>query len=172
MRFYLLPNSLSVRTLLIAGLILSCAAASVVLFDVESSHAGGAANVRGAKAAKTETLNESFHLHLTKVKGDKIEAQGKGTGTITGNVTFNLTLVTASRATAEFGGTNSSGTMSGSGTGNYHVAGAISYFTGNVTSVHGKGRYSGVANLGIKLSGSVNRKTYEMSMTMQGKWHE
>jgi hypothetical protein len=171
MRFHSLPNSLSVRILLIVGLIISCAAASVVLFDVESSHAGGA-NVRGAKAAKTETLNESFHLHLTKVKGEKIEAQGKGTGTITGNVTFNLTLVTASRATAEFSGTNSSGTMTGGGTGNYHVAGAISYFTGNVTNVHGKGRYSGVTNLGIKLSGSVNRKTYEMSMTMQGKWHE
>lgn len=179
MRIKSIPNSNSARALLVAGLILASAASSVVLLDVEPSHAGGAharnrptAGVRGAKAAKTETLNESFHLHLTKVKGSKIYAQGRGTGTITGAASFDLTLVTASRATANFTGSNSSGTMTGVGTGSYRVAGSMSYFSGSVTSVHGSGHFAGVANIGIKISGSVNRKTFEMSMTMHGNWHE
>ncbi len=172
-------NAHPARALLVAGLILASAALAVVLFAVEPSHAGGAyarsrptAGVRGAKAAKTETLNESFHLHLTKVKGSKIYAQGKGTGTVTGAATFDLTLVTASRATANFTGTNSGGSMTGVGTGSYRVSGSMSYFSGNVTSVHGSGHFAGVSNLGIKISGVVNRKTFEMSMTMSGKWHE
>ncbi len=178
MRINAITNS-TVRALLVTGLILVSAALAVVLFEVEPSHAGGAharnhpvAGVRGAKAARTETLNESFHLHLTKVKGNKLYAEGKSTGTIVGAVTFDLTLVTASRATANFIGTNSSGSMTGVGTGSYRVSGSMSYFSGNVTSVHGSGRYGRVANLGIKISGTVNRKTFEMSMTMHGNWHE
>ncbi len=178
MRINSIPNSHPARALPIAWLILASAALAVVLFAAEPSHAGGAharnrttVGARGAKAAKTETLNESFHLHLTKVKGSKIYAQGKGTGTITGAATFDLTLVTASRATANFTGTNSGGSMTGVGTGSYRVAGPMSYFSGSATSMHGSGRFAGVSNLGIKISGVVNRKTFEMSMTMTGKWH-
>jgi len=159
MPIHIEPDSIPARALLLSGSILLCVALSAVL-GVESSRAGA------------ETLNESFHLHLTKVKGNTIDAQGRGTGTITGNATIDLTLVTASRANASFHGSNASGSITGIGAGSYHVAGAMSYFTGSITSVHGSGRYARVSNISIKLNGSVNRRTDEMSMTMRGDWHE
>jgi len=107
-----------------------------------SSH-GSAAKVRSARArvAGVESLNEVMHLHITSAKGQRIAAQGTATGTIAGSFSFKLFLSSASRASAEFSGSNSRGTVHGSGAASYRVAGAVSYYTGTVSSITGTGHY-------------------------------
>ena len=124
-----------------------------------------------AGTAGVETINELMRMRITSVKGKKVSARGSSSGTINGSVSFYLILSSASRASAEFFGSNSNGTVSGKGTASYRVAGSISYFNGTVTSVSGSRRYRHSYSLGIEFSGTVNRRTYEVTMRLRGKWH-
>ncbi len=149
-----------------------------LLLETGSSHASGGsrdalATMKPARAgtAKVETINELMRMRITSVKGKRVSARGSSSGTIAGSVSFNLVLSSASRASAEFVGGNSSGTIYGKGTASYRVAGPISYFNGTVTSVSGNRRYAHSYSLGIAFSGTVNRKTYEVTMRLRGKWH-
>jgi hypothetical protein len=125
-----------------------------------------------AKAAGAETLDEHTNLRLTEVKGNKIAGQGQASGTVAGAGSAHLTLVNGSRAEGEFSGGSSGGSVVGKFVASYRVSGAVSYFTGTVTSLRGKGRYTGAHSEGIKFSGSLNRVKFTMSLTAAGKWHK
>jgi hypothetical protein len=123
-----------------------------------------------ARGARVEDINETLSLNISSIKGNTIYAHGRSSGTIAGSGSFNLTLLNASRATAAFSGANSHGGVAGTGTGHYRVSGALSYFTGSVSSLRGSGGYSGAKPLAISVSGTVNRQTYTVTIAMHGKW--
>jgi len=171
------------NALLGCALLTFATALSVLSLQAGSSHAsrgsgGAVARIAATTVKRTwagtagaEALNEPMHMRITSVKGKLVSARGSAGGTIAGSVSFNLVLSSASRASAEFQGSNSHGTISGKGTASYRVAGPISYFDGTVTSIGGSGRYAHAYSQGIQFSGTVNRKTYEVTMLLHGKWH-
>lgn len=152
--------------LLACGMLLAGTATGLGAMGVALAHGAPSARTAGA-----ESLNESTYLNLTKVSGNKIAGRGRAVGTIVGTGAANMTLVSGTKAVGEFTGGNSHGSVSGKFVASYRVSGAVSYFTGSVTSVHGSGKYSGAYGLGIKFSGSMNRVKLTMSLTVAGKWH-
>jgi hypothetical protein len=176
------PNSTThptyMRTLLGCALLAFSAALGALALQAGSSQARGGLREAPATATPTlartagaETLNELLSMRITSAKGKKVSARGSSSGSVVGPVSFNLVLSSASRASVEFYGTTSGGTLGGTGTASYRVAGPISYFTGTVTGTHGSGKYAHVYSQGITFSGTVNRKTYEVTVRMRGKWH-
>jgi hypothetical protein len=123
-----------------------------------------------ARGARVETLNLTLSLKISAIKGNTIYAHGRSTGTLVGSGSFNLTLLNASRATATFSGSSSHGGIAGSGVGHYRVSGALSYFTGSVTSLRGSGGYSGAKSLGISVHGTVNRQAFTVTIKIHGEW--
>jgi hypothetical protein len=158
--------------------LLALTIALIALWSVAgSAYAGGSsAPSRGkthseqARTAGVESLNEVMHLSITSAKGQRIAAQGTATGTIAGSFDFKLFLSSASRASAEFSGSNSHGTVHGSGTASYRVSGAVSYYTGTVSSITGTGRYAHAQSEGLQFSGTLNRRSFEVTIRVQGKW--
>lgn len=124
-----------------------------------------------SEAARTRSLDEVMHMTIKKVKGKRVTARGRAVGTVAGKGSFHLVLSSGSHATATFFGRNSKGTISGTGVAEYSVAGAISYYSGRITSLRGTGRYAHAASRGITFSGTVNRRTYEVKMHLRGRWH-
>ncbi len=137
----------------------------LALLAVPCLHGGG------AEAARIRSLDQVMHMRIEKVKGQHVTARGSSTGTVSGTGSFHLVLSNGSHATATFSGHNPHGTISGTGEADYRVVGAISYYNGRITSLHGTGRYAHAASLGIALSGTVNRRTHEVEMHLRGKWH-
>lgn len=153
--------------LLAYGLVLSGATAGFALSadGVSLARAGNEAEIAGV-----ESLNESTYLNLTTVSGKKIAGRGRAVGTVAGVGSANLALVSGTTAVGEFSGGGSGGSVSGRFVASYRVSGAVSYFTGSVTSLHGTGRYAGARDLGIKFTGSMNRVRLTMSLNATGKW--
>lgn len=125
----------------------------------------------GSSSSGAEPLYEQMRLHMTKVKGKFISASGSSRGSVAGPVSFNLTLSSASHATIAFRGSNSHGVITGTGAAIYHTAGVVSHFSGTVQSVRGSGKYAHARSLGIHFYGTMNRKTYQVTVVMRGRWH-
>lgn len=126
------------------------------------SHAG--------RMSRVEALDEHSYLHLTYVKGNRIAGHGQASGTVPGSGSAELKLVGADRAVGEFSGGNPGGSVSGRISASYRVAGAVSYFSGRVTSLHGTGRYAGARSLNIEFSGTLDRPKLTLTMSAVGGW--
>lgn len=159
----------------LSGLALALVTASALLWLGASLSRGAESHARGAAvlsvhAARSEHLSEVMRMRMTSVKGKRIVAQGSATGSVAGAVSFVLMLSSASEGSATFYGHNSRGTMTGTGISHYRVSGTMSYFGGSVASLRGTGRYAHTSNLGIRFSGTVNRRTYQVTMRLDGSW--
>lgn len=121
--------------------------------------------------ASAQNFEESLRMRIKKKDGSHISAKGSASGTVDGKVSFKIHTVSGSKATASFYGHNSHGTISGTGTAKYHVSGAVSYYTGKIKTLTGTGKYAHASSQGISLSGTVNRRTYDVKMTLTGRWH-
>lgn len=159
------------------GLLLCAAVTGCVLAGGGTSSANGTWRgkrpVRGVHTgwmSRAEALNERSYLHLTYVRGNRIVGHGRASGTVAGNGSAQLTLVGANRAVGEFSGSNSRGSVSGRISASYRVAGAVSYFSGSVTSIHGTGKYAGARSLSIRFSGTLNRPKLTLTMSAVGVW--
>jgi hypothetical protein len=157
-----------VRTLLVAGLLACGLAIGALSLNAESSHASGPA----AKASKVKILNETLYMEISQIKGNVIYAQGKSTGQFNATVTLHLTLQNASKAVAQIYANNSNGTITGNGAAAYHASGALSSFSGKEATLKGTGKYSHVRSLGIKMTGTMNRRTLKITINLKGKWNE
>jgi polyisoprenoid-binding protein YceI len=110
-------------------------------------------------------------MRITKKDGSHVSAKGSASGSVDGKVSFKIHTVNGSKATATFYGHNAHGTISGTGVAKYHVSGAVSYYTGKIKTLTGTGKYAQASSQGISLSGTVNRRTYDVKMTLTGRWH-
>ncbi|MGN6664379.1 MAG: hypothetical protein ACTHK6_09295 [Solirubrobacterales bacterium] len=145
---------------LIAILAPACAAA-----ESPSAHTLPRARASG------QNFEESLGMRIKKKHGNRLTAKGGASGTVDAKATLKLHLITGSKARATFFGRNSHGTLSGTIAARYRVSGAISRYTGRITSLTGTGRYAHAKSLGISFSGTVNRRSHKVTGSLTGRWH-
>jgi hypothetical protein len=121
--------------------------------------------------ASAQNFEESLRMEIKKKDGSNLSAKGSASGTVDGKVSFKIHTVNGSKATASFYGHNSKGTISGTGVAKYTVNGAVTSYTGKIKTLTGTGKYANASSDGISLSGTVNRRTYDVKMTLTGRWH-
>jgi hypothetical protein len=122
-----------------------------------------------AVAAREVTLRETGHLHLVSHHKEQIVETGSGTGTLSGTITVNLTLA-FSQATVGFTAHPSTGgTVVGHGEGKLYAGGHVANFTGTATITGGTGQYAHASGRNIRLEGTLQRKTFALSVKVEGK---
>lgn len=124
----------------------------------------------GMARASSQNFEQSLRMRITTAEGKRMVAKGTTTGTVDGKVTLRLRTIDGSKVKAIYFGHNSHGTMKGIGFAKYSVNGAISSYSGTIKTLEGTGRYSNARSLGISLSGTANRRTFKVKMTLSGKW--
>lgn len=115
----------------------------------------GRGTVPSASAARTISLNETGHLHLTSKHGFTLNEQGPMSGTVAGTIYVHLTAISTSRVKAEVNIYPSGGSLSCSGMASYRRTGATAIFSGSMTINRGTGRYSRVHGSGLTFSGTI-----------------
>lgn len=141
---------------------------------------GSAVDAPKARAATLETVNSTLSMNVSKIVGNTISAQGQTvsglSGTVDGVASMYVVLLNGAKAKSSFTIVNGphtgdgAGSLRGTGIGNYHVSGALSYFTGGIGTLSGTGTFAHVKNLGLHIVGTLNRRTYKFSATIKGKF--
>jgi hypothetical protein len=108
-----------------------------------------------ARVARTATLNESGHLHLTSKHNFTLNEVGSASGTAVGTIYVHLTAVSSSRVTVEVEIYPHGGSLSGRGSASYTRAGALASFSGAMTIVGGTGSYAHVHGSGLSFNGTI-----------------
>jgi hypothetical protein len=114
-----------------------------------------AATVAPARAARTISLDETGHLHLTSKHNFTLNEQGTATGTAAGTIYVHLTAVSSTRVTAEVNIYPHGGSISGYGTASYHRSSTTAGFSGSMSINHGTGSYAGAHGSGLSFSGTI-----------------
>jgi hypothetical protein len=128
-----------------------------------------AAPVPPALAARTITLNETGHLHLTSHHKFTLNEQGSASGTISGTIYIHLNVVSTNRVTAEVNIYPSGGSLTGYANAAYHPAGAVATFNGTMSVTRGTGRYSHARGSGLSFTGTVQRTNDAVTVHVKGK---
>jgi hypothetical protein len=169
---------------LTVGMLICGGAIGAASIDLVASPAAGEA--RGsipatAAASEVKQLNQTMVMNIASIQGNTVTATGQEvTGQLNGVVSFRLTLLNGSRLTSNFtisnnghiGHLHRKGAVQGNSDGNYHVSGAVSSFTGRVLSIRGTEDFTHAKNLGVIASGTLNRRTYKLIVTLKGKYIE
>lgn len=124
----------------------------------------------GTASASAQNFEQSLEMWITEAEGKRMAAKGTTTGTVDGKVSLKLRTIDSSKARATFFGRNAHGTVRGTGVAKYSVNGAVSTYTGKIKTLEGTGKYSNARSLGITLSGTANRRSYKVKMTLTGRW--
>ncbi len=152
--------------------LLASLTAAVVLVGILIAGATQAvANRRGpvASAASHEVLlREKGQLHLVSHHNEVLQEQGNGTGTLNGHITVQLTLA-YTQASVKFTAYTSRGTIVGTGEGSTYAAGPLAHFKGTANITGGTGKYAHASAHGIKLKGTLVKKTYSFTVEVEGK---
>ena len=153
-------GSRAYRSLAAVGL-LAAAACTLAL------GAGGASGAT-AHAARTITLNESGHLHLTSHHGFHLNEQGTASGTIKGSIYIHLNVTSTNRVTAEVNIYPSNGSLTGSGSANYRSNGGQASFSGTLAISRGTGSYAGAHASSLSFSGTIQRSNDATTVHVSG----
>jgi hypothetical protein len=108
-----------------------------------------------ARAARTVSLSETGHLHLTSKHNFTLNEEGVASGTAAGTIYVHLTAVSSSRVTAEVNIYAHGGSISGSGAGSYRRSGATAEFSGSMSIDRGTGSYAHIRGSGLSFSGTI-----------------
>jgi hypothetical protein len=119
-------------------------------------------------AAHEVTLREKGSLHLVSHHSEVLQEQGSGTGTLNGRITVQLTLA-YTHASVKFTAYTSGGTIVGSGEGTTFAAGPVAHFNGTANVTGGTGKYAHASAHAIKLKGTLVKKTYSLTVEVEGK---
>jgi hypothetical protein len=118
-----------------------------------------AANVAAAgpraTAARTVSLDETGHLHLTSKHNFTLNEEGSASGTATGRIYVHLTVTSSSRVSAEVNIYPHGGSISGRGSGSFHRSGATASFSGSMSIAGGTGSYAHIHGSGLSFSGTI-----------------
>ena len=121
-------------------------------------------------SASARNFEQSLRMRITTAEGKRMVAKGSTTGTVEGKVSLKLRQIGGSKVKATYFGSNSYGTMRGTGFAKYSVNGAVTSYSGQIKTLEGTGRDANARSLGISLSGTANRRTFKVKMTLSGKW--
>jgi hypothetical protein len=119
-------------------------------------------------ASRSIYVNEHAQLRLISHHSGLLYEQGTFSGTPGGNVSVQIR-ISYTQSSISFSSTPSGGTVSGSGRTSFYAEGTIAHFSGSVAVTHGSGRYSRASAPALHISGIFQRKTYAISLTVQGK---
>jgi hypothetical protein len=156
--------------------LIAAAAAAVVLAGTltvaratqASAKAAGARGPVAATAAREVNLREKGQLHLVSHRNEVLQEQGGGSGTLKGHITVQLTLAFP-QASVKFTAYTPGGTIVGTGEGATYASGSVAHFNGTATITGGTGKYAHASAHGIKLKGTLVKKTYAFTVEVEGK---
>jgi hypothetical protein len=131
--------------------------------------AAGAAGAPAARAARTLSLSETGHLHLTSKHKFTLNEQGSASGTISGTIYIHLNIVSTNRVTAEVNIYPHGGSLTGEATASYRPAGAVATFSGTINIVRGSGGYSHARGSGLSFTGTIQRTTDAVTVHVNGR---
>jgi hypothetical protein len=151
------------RTLLVAGALALAASLGAVFAGATASRAAI------ARAARTFSLSESGHLHLTSKHKFTLNEQGSASGTISGTIYIHLNIVSTNRVTAEVNIYPSGGSLTGYANASYHPAGGVATFNGTMTVARGTGRYNHARGSGLSFTGTVQRINDAVTVRLGGR---
>jgi hypothetical protein len=167
-----------------AGVLACGCAVGVASIDLATSStaSGTALPVARAASPQVQEVNQTVLMSVASIQGNTIIAHGQEvTGQLNGVVSFVLKLLNGSHVSTSFTVYNNGhignqhhhkGTVEGTTDGHYHVSGAVSSFSGQIVSMRGTEDFAHAKQLGIQLSGSLNRRTYQVTLIMKGKYIE
>jgi hypothetical protein len=141
-------------------------AATLCLVLLGGTPASAAAS---AHAARTITLNDTGHLHLTSHHSFTLNEQGSASGTISGTIYIHLNVISTNRVTAEVNIYPSGGSLTGYANASYHPAGAVATFNGTMNISRGTGRYSHAKGSGLSFTGTVQRSNDAVTVHVNGR---
>lgn len=152
------------RNLLVAGAMSVGVLTGIAVLGAGTSSAAGPRAV----AARTITLHEAGSLHRTSSSGLKLNEQGSASGTIRGKIYIHLDVVSPNRVTAEVNIYPNGGSLTGSGSANYHVNGGTASFSGKMSIKRGTGSYNGAHGSGLNFSGTIQRLSGAVTVHLSG----
>ena len=152
------------RNLLVAGAMSVGVLTGIAALGAGTSSAAGPRAV----AARTITLHESGSLHRTSSSGLKLNEQGSASGTIKGKIYIHLDVVSPNRVTAEVNIYPNGGSLTGTGSADYHVNGGTASFSGKMSIKRGTGSYSGAHGSGLSFSGTIQRLSGAVTVHLSG----
>jgi hypothetical protein len=127
------------------------------------------AHADDAHAARTISLIETGHLHLTSHHGFTLNEQGLASGSISGTIYIHLNVVSTNRVTAEVNIYPSGGSLTGHATASYRPAGGVASFNGTMEVTRGSGRYRHAEGAGLSFAGTVQRSNDAVTVHVSGR---
>jgi hypothetical protein len=122
-----------------------------------------------ARTARTFTLSDSGHLHLTSHHGFTLNEQGFASGTISGTIYIHLTVASTNRVTAEVSIYPRGGSLTGYANASYHPSGGVASFNGSMSIVRGTGGYRRARGSGLSFTGTVQRSNDAVIVHVNGR---
>jgi hypothetical protein len=122
-----------------------------------------------ARSARTISLNETGHLHLTSHHTLTLDETGSASGTISGRIYIHLHIVSTNRVTAEVNIYPSGGSLTGYASASYHPAGPTASFNGSMSIARGTGRYSHSHASGLSFIGTIRRSDSAVFVRVSGR---
>jgi hypothetical protein len=142
---------------------------AVLVYLGEASLGTTASVAATAHAARTFSLSETGHLHLTSHHGFTINEKGSASGTISGTIYIHLNVVSTNRVTAEVNIYPSGGSLTGHASASYHPTGAVASFNGTMNVTRGTGRYSHAHGSGLSFTGTIQRSNDAVTVHVNGR---
>lgn len=150
-----------------AGVALVAATCLLATVPAVASNAG--AGRARARAARTFTLNDTGHLHLTSKHGFTLNEQGAASGTVAGTIYIHLHVVSTNHVTAEVNIYPSGGSITGQASASYHPSGSVAHFNGTMSIARGTGKYGRARGSGLSFSGTVKRENDAVTVYVSGR---
>jgi hypothetical protein len=122
-----------------------------------------------AHAARTMSIKESGSLHLSNHHGVVLKESGYAKGTLSGPIYIQLRVNSTRSVSASVQVYPSGGSLSGSASASYHVAGSYASFSGRLNISSGGGRYSKARGNGLSFSGTIKRSNDAVSVRVSGR---
>ena len=120
-----------------------------------------------AVAASGGVFRETGHLHQISKNGSSFTEQGPASGTFSGTLTLYLT-ATSRGVTFQMSAKPPGGTLSGHGSANIESEGRTAKVSGTAVFTRGSGRYAHAHGTRLKVTGTYNRETYSLVVTLSG----
>ncbi len=139
----------------LTGAALSACALTALVYLYGSAAATAGQQPIHAFAAKTISLSETGHLHLTSKHNFTLNEQGTASGTASGTIYVHLTAVSNTRVNVEVNIYPKGGSINGSGAASYRKTTGAADFSGAMTINRGTGTYAHIHGSGLSFSGTV-----------------
>lgn len=128
----------------------------------------GLAALAAQASAKTIHFTENASLHLTGSSGRYLLETGTARGTYDCTLTARFRISSASSMSGTFTVYPKGGSVTGTASGRVEVAGRFAYYGGTMTIVKGTGSFKHVQRTTIGVSGTIDRRTYALTVKAHG----